>query len=62
VHYDNPDKVQIRDSSGFKLYYTDELRANDAMIMTLGHLNINIPPAPRRTSIPMTAQLRAPAS
>jgi hypothetical protein len=44
VHYDNPDKVQIRDSSGFKLYYTDELRANDAMIMTLGHLNINIPP------------------
>jgi len=43
VHYDNPDKVQIRDSSGFKLYYTDTLRANDAMIMTLGHLNINIP-------------------
>ena len=30
--------------TGFKLYYTDKLRDNDAMIMTLGHLNINIPP------------------
>ena len=29
---------------GFKLYYTDKLRDNDAMVMTLGHLNINIPP------------------
>lgn len=44
VHYDNPNTVQIRDSSGFKLYYTDKLRDNDAMIMTLGHININIPP------------------
>lgn len=44
IHYDNPGKVQIRDQSGFKLFYTDKLRANDAVIMTLGHLNINIPP------------------
>jgi len=44
VHYDNPDGVQITDSSGFKLYYTDKLRDNDAVIMTLGHMDIDIPP------------------
>ena len=43
VHYDNPANVAIRDQSGFKLFYTEQLRANDAVIMTLGHLNINIP-------------------
>ena len=43
VHYDNPGKEQIIDQSGFRLYYTDQLRANDAVILTLGHLNINIP-------------------
>lgn len=43
IHYDNPDKVQITDNSGFRLFYTDKLRDNDAVIMTLGHLSINIP-------------------
>jgi len=40
VHYDNPGKEQIIDQSGFRLYYTDQLRAHDAVILTLGHVNI----------------------
>jgi len=31
-------------TTGFKLYYTDKLRDNDAVIMTLGHMDIDIPP------------------
>ena len=44
VHYDNPNNVRITDGSGFKLFYTDKLRPNDAVVMTLGHLGIDIPP------------------
>ncbi|RKO83244.1 PHM/PNGase F domain-containing protein [Blyttiomyces helicus] len=45
VHYNNPNlDAGVVDSSGFRLYYTKQLRANDIGILTLGTGAISIPP------------------
>jgi len=45
IHYDNPDNLDnIWDTSGFRLYYTPNLRKYDAGILQIGSMNIAIPP------------------
>ena len=45
VHYDNPDNLDdLFDSSGFRVYYTPNLREFDAGILQLGTTDIQIPP------------------
>ncbi len=42
VHYDNPnDDVGKVDSSGFRIYYTSTLRANDAGVLEIGDPKVN---------------------
>ena len=37
IHYNNPDRqAGVVDSSGFRLYYTNKLRANDIGILEIG--------------------------
>ncbi|EDV25400.1 uncharacterized protein TRIADDRAFT_55459 [Trichoplax adhaerens] len=39
MHYDNPEgKSNIVDSSGYKIYYTKQLRPNDIGVLIMGHL------------------------
>ena len=47
VHYDNREFLEnITDSSGFRLFYTDDLRTHDAAVLTLGRPleSLKIPP------------------
>ncbi|KAJ3294503.1 hypothetical protein HK104_003541 [Borealophlyctis nickersoniae] len=43
IHYTNPHSKPVTDSSGFKLYYTSQLRKNDMGVMFLGTEDIRIP-------------------
>lgn len=44
IHYENPTKLQnVVDTSGFKLWYTKELRKNDMGILFTGTTNLKIP-------------------
>jgi len=44
IHYDNPDHLaNVWDSSGFRVYYTPNLREYDAGILEIGTMNITIP-------------------
>ena len=45
IHYDNPDLLDnVWDNSGFRLYYTPNLRQYDAGILEVGTFDIVIPP------------------
>lgn len=57
VHYDNPQLLSnIKDDSGFRLYYTDKLRANDAGVLTIGYPTdyLSLPPALTNVSLTNT--------
>ncbi|KAJ3209241.1 hypothetical protein HDU67_006303 [Dinochytrium kinnereticum] len=44
VHYDNPSAITGRvDSSGIKIFYTEQLRPNDIGVLTLGSVRFSIP-------------------
>lgn len=44
MQYNNPTAAKgLVDSSGFKLYYTRQLRPNDMGVLTLGSYDINVP-------------------
>ncbi len=45
VHYDNPnDKAGKVDSSGFRIYYTSTLHANDAGVLEIGDPQVTAGP------------------
>jgi dopamine beta-monooxygenase len=45
VHYDNPnDDAGMVDSSGFRIYYTSTLRANDAGVLEIGDPKVTAGP------------------
>jgi dopamine beta-monooxygenase len=45
VHYDNPnDDAGMVDSSGFRIYYTSTLRANDAGVLEIGDPQVTAGP------------------
>lgn len=45
MHYDNPNHLNnVVDSSGIRMYYTEQLRQYDAGIVEIGVSEISIPP------------------
>jgi len=45
IHYDNPSgEIDVDPGSGFRLTYTDQLRPYDVGVLTLGSVEIVIPP------------------
>ena len=48
MHWNNPSHVEgWTDDSGFRIYYTPQLRQFDAETMLFGPLKLNIPPGQR---------------
>jgi hypothetical protein len=44
VHYDNPQRIAgLRDNSGVRIYYTTQLRQNDAGVLQLGDPAVSAP-------------------
>ena len=49
VHWNNPERrSDYQDSSGMTLYFTPNLRANDAAILMIGQTYLHIPPGKDR--------------
>lgn len=49
MHWNNPEKrADHTDSSGMTLYYTPNLRPNDAAIYMVGQIYLEIPPGSKR--------------
>ncbi|XP_065181459.1 DBH-like monooxygenase protein 2 homolog [Sycon ciliatum] len=53
LHWTNADLVpDYRDRSGVRMYYTSQLRPHDMGTMTLGQVNIDIPPGQTEVELP----------
>ncbi|VVC40493.1 Copper type II, ascorbate-dependent monooxygenase-like, C-terminal,DOMON domain,Copper type II [Cinara cedri] len=57
VHYDNPTLRKVMDNSGLRVYYTENLRANDAGVMAVGTAVSPIHIVPPKQSAYRTASL-----
>eukprot|EP01097_Dermamoeba_algensis_P004434 TRINITY_DN2893_c0_g1_i1.p1 TRINITY_DN2893_c0_g1~~TRINITY_DN2893_c0_g1_i1.p1 ORF type:complete len:569 (-),score=81.90 TRINITY_DN2893_c0_g1_i1:66-1772(-) len=44
-HYENPEGLDVVDNSGFRMYYTQELKKHDQGTMLLGNFLVSIPPS-----------------
>ena len=57
IHYNNVNQDEGKvDTSGFKLYYTKSLRANDVGVLAFGSIDINIP-GNSQSSVQLTPNL-----
>jgi dopamine beta-monooxygenase len=53
IHYTNPEGISgVKDSSGFKLHYTSNLRKHDIGVLTLGVIGYTIPPQQPSFALP----------